>query len=275
MRKLTTIFVIGIAGVLLFIPTFSFAQTNLANRLAGKILLQVESSGEAWYVHPDTKKRHSLGRPSDAFKIMQEVSMGISNTDLTRLFGALPFGSQEIYSTANKALAQRLSGQILLQVEAHGEAYYINPDNLKGYYLARPADAFRVMRELGLGITNTDLADIPTTAESSSAEATEDLREHLVTLHSVNLGGRVFAINGPRINYTVNFKNNTQDTISNAYTKVSIKQGTTRKRGMTVLLCVRRIQNYYLRVFADIQGHLMFQTQHGGAALLQMALRKY
>lgn len=170
MRKLITIFVTGIAGVLLFVPTFSFAQTNLTNRLAGKILLQVESRGEAWYVHPDTKKRHSLGRPADAFKIMREVSMGISNADLTRLFGALPTGSQEIYSASNKTLANRLSGQILLQVESSGEAYYINPDNLKGYYLARPADAFRIMQELGLGITNTDLEDIPIASEIKAAE---------------------------------------------------------------------------------------------------------
>ena len=58
----------------------------------------------------------------------------------------------------------------------------------------------------------------------------QPLSEHLVTIHSVSLCGRVFAINGSRINYTVNFKNNTQDTISNVYIEVSIKQGTTRKR---------------------------------------------
>ena len=51
-------------------------------------------------------------------------------------------------------LANRLKGRILLQVESKGEAWYVNPDNLKRYYLGRPDDAFKVMRELGLGITN-------------------------------------------------------------------------------------------------------------------------
>ncbi|MBU4347586.1 hypothetical protein L6249_00105, partial [Candidatus Parcubacteria bacterium] len=54
----------------------------------------------------------------------------------------------------------RLSGKIMLDVEQNGEAYYINPKNLKGYFLNRPADAFSIMRELGLGITNSDVRKI-------------------------------------------------------------------------------------------------------------------
>ena len=41
----------------------------------------------------------------------------------------------------------------MLQVEENGEAWYVYPDDLKKYYLGRPADAFGVMRELGLGAT--------------------------------------------------------------------------------------------------------------------------
>lgn len=61
------------------------------------------------------------------------------------------------------SLSSRLSGQILLQVESAGEAWYVNPNDNKRHYLGRPADAFNVMRELGLGIKhstlNTYLAD--------------------------------------------------------------------------------------------------------------------
>lgn len=57
-------------------------------------------------------------------------------------------------------LAQRVAGKILLQVEDVGQAWYVNPvDNLR-YYLGRPADAFAIMQNLGLGITNSDLAMI-------------------------------------------------------------------------------------------------------------------
>ncbi|PIP17417.1 MAG: hypothetical protein COX43_04460, partial [Parcubacteria group bacterium CG23_combo_of_CG06-09_8_20_14_all_35_9] len=51
-------------------------------------------------------------------------------------------------------------GKILLDVEQHGEAYYIYPKDKRAYYLDRPADAFRIMKELGLGITNSDIRKI-------------------------------------------------------------------------------------------------------------------
>lgn len=54
----------------------------------------------------------------------------------------------------------RLSGKILLDIEQNGKAYYVNPNDLKGYFPNRPADAFKVMRELGLGIANIDIRKI-------------------------------------------------------------------------------------------------------------------
>lgn len=53
-----------------------------------------------------------------------------------------------------------LSGRILLDVERHGESWYVWPENKRRYYLGRPADAFRIMRELGLGISRENLAKI-------------------------------------------------------------------------------------------------------------------
>ncbi len=46
---------------------------NLANKLKGSILLQVESNGEAWYVSPDDGKRYFLGRPTDALKVLAGI----------------------------------------------------------------------------------------------------------------------------------------------------------------------------------------------------------
>src|SRR4030043_179229 len=59
-----------------------------------------------------------------------------------------------------QTLGQKLSGVILLDVERNGEAWYVNPQNYRRYYLGRPADAFRLMRELGLGISRGNLATI-------------------------------------------------------------------------------------------------------------------
>jgi hypothetical protein len=120
-------------------------DSRLSSRMKGKILLQVELNGEGWYVNPDNSKRYYLGRPDDAFQIMRELGLGISNKD---------------FSSFNNFAPNRLSGKILLKVEDSGKAYYVNPVDLKMHYLGRPADAFQIMRELGLGISNENIRKI-------------------------------------------------------------------------------------------------------------------
>lgn len=123
----------------------SVANFKASNTLAGRILLQVEDKGQAWYVSPINYKRYYLGRPNDAFNIMRKLGLGISNKN----FDALQ-------TKANKSLL----GRILIKVEDSGRAYYYNPLNAKLYYLGRPDDAFRIIRSLGLGITNANLNKI-------------------------------------------------------------------------------------------------------------------
>ncbi|MDP3980796.1 MAG: serine protease, partial [Chlamydiota bacterium] len=119
---------------------------TIASRLRGNILLQVESNGEAYYVNPNNEKRYFLGRPADAFQIMRELGLGASHDFITKhIKGILP---------------DNVIGKILIDVGDSGKAYYIYPKNKKPYYLGRPADAFKVMRELGLGISNSDLEKI-------------------------------------------------------------------------------------------------------------------
>ncbi|MFA6194439.1 MAG: transglutaminase-like domain-containing protein [Patescibacteria group bacterium] len=142
-----------ISGVIMFLASFIFATfvfngipVSAATNLNGRILLQVEAHGEAWYVNPVNGYRYYLGRPDDAFNVMRSLGLGITNAD-----------------TANfkvNGAPLRLSGRILLQVQDKGQAYYVNPLNRKLYYLGRPTDAFNVMRSFGLGITNADLIKI-------------------------------------------------------------------------------------------------------------------
>ncbi len=58
-------------------------------------------------------------------------------------------------------LPRRLAGRILLQVEANGEAWYVNPTDLKRYYLKDGQTAYQLLRRFGLGISNQNLAKIP------------------------------------------------------------------------------------------------------------------
>jgi plastocyanin len=141
---LAFVFVLGMLAM-----PFSTEARDLRTDLSGRILLAVEDKGEAWYVDPSNKEKYFLGRPLDAFNLMQQIGLGISNRDYDSFKGKAP---------------QRLSGRILLRVEAQGQAYYVNPLDLKLYFMGRPYDAFQLMRKFGLGISNSDLATIPTFA---------------------------------------------------------------------------------------------------------------
>jgi hypothetical protein len=140
------------------------STSALATKLAGRILLQVESHGEAWYVSPVDRRRHYLGRPADAFQLMRTLGLGISNANLGRIDTA-----ETGRTRATSAVAQAVSGRIVLQVEAKGEAWYVHPVTKLRHYLGRPADAFQLMRTLGLGISNADLATIAVATTSPTA----------------------------------------------------------------------------------------------------------
>ncbi len=123
--------------------TFINKNLVLSKRLAGKILLQVEKNGQAWYLDPVSQARYYLGRPADAFAIMRHFGLGVSETNFNKF--------------SRLGTPSHLAGRIILRVEANGEAYYINPVNLHLHYLGRPVDAFAIMQELSLGISNANL----------------------------------------------------------------------------------------------------------------------
>lgn len=202
-RYVLPFFLLFVAAVLLHFV--SAGPLSLGERLSGKILLQVESKGEAWYVNPKDFKRYYLGRPADAFELMRSVGIGITNENLKKIQVAdFDFSGRldtdgdglsdaiedALGSDKNKvdtdgdgyndktetvsgfdpsssakfaldlAFSMAHKGKIFLQVEGRGEAWYINPDNNRRYFLGSPDDAFGIMRKLGLGISNNDLNKI-------------------------------------------------------------------------------------------------------------------
>lgn len=82
-----------------------------------------------------------------------------------------PLGSGELVYDA--AIINRLNGRILLQVESRGEAWYLNPKDKKKYYMKDGEAAYQIMRYLSLGITNSDLSQIPIN-EDFQADSTEE-----------------------------------------------------------------------------------------------------
>lgn len=185
--------------------SFNVLAQNVAANVAGHIVLNVDSNGEAWYVHPETKERFYMGRPADALEIMQSLGLGITTksietvpigliaqtgsdkdrdglidslehaigsndqlpdtdadgyTDREEVLNGYSPVTPEAYGV-DAALVDRLMGRIILQVEDHGEAWYVDPDKGQRFFLGRPAEAFHVLQTLGIGITSDDLEKIP------------------------------------------------------------------------------------------------------------------
>ncbi len=190
-------------------PTVTATKVDsyLTNRLRGKILLQVEGHGEAWYVRPDNGKRIYMKDGSTAYGMMRNLGLGITNADLKKIPIGIekrfictdgdgdglcnqleaglgtdptkkdsdgdghddgtevqnnydPLSAQKLLY--NNSLINRLKGRILLQVESRGEAWYINPDDGKRYYMPDGPAAYEIMRFLSLGITDKNLSGIDT-----------------------------------------------------------------------------------------------------------------
>jgi hypothetical protein len=205
-----------LAVAIAFSGKTALAET-LSQRLSGRILIQTESHGEAWYIDPATTTRYFLYQPAQALQIIRKLGLGITNTDLAKI----PIGYSNISGTdtdgdglidavetaigtsptkvdtdgdrfddkseivngynpngpgrmpANKLFSTKQKGKILIQTQSHSEAWWVNPVDLKRYYLGNPESAVAVMRAFGLGISNANLANIPVTDAQIDCGSTE------------------------------------------------------------------------------------------------------
>lgn len=68
------------------VPVVEFKQVDpLVEKLRGRILLQVKSHGEAWYVNPVDGKRYFLKDGDAALEVMKKLGLGISNEDIEKI----------------------------------------------------------------------------------------------------------------------------------------------------------------------------------------------
>jgi len=120
-------------------------SVSLASQLSGRILLQVQQNGEAWYVNPVTKTRVSLGSPSNAFMVMSDMALGISNADFAALSTSVP---------------SNVVGRFIIKTGDAGKLYYVDPVSKSVNFIGGPDGAANVIDKFGLGITDANLDKI-------------------------------------------------------------------------------------------------------------------
>lgn len=60
-------------------------DSGLVQKVKGKILLEVQGKGEAWYINPTDGKRYFLADANTAYEVMRKLSTGISNINLRKI----------------------------------------------------------------------------------------------------------------------------------------------------------------------------------------------
>lgn len=171
MKRFISLLIIIVISIFFLSPNSPLNAESLSKKLSGKILLQVEENGEAWYINPTNEKRYYMGRPTDAFNLMRSLGVGITNKDLEKI--SVGSGPTMSGAKTDSSFASKQKGKIFLQVEEKGEAWYVYPNDTKRYYLGRPTDAFNLMRSLGLGISNKDLATISQSTSSTTPSSSD------------------------------------------------------------------------------------------------------
>lgn len=117
----------------IFCKNFVLAADNLAEKLSGRILLQTEQNGEAWYLSPLDLKKYYLKRPDNAFAIMQKLGIGIKNTDLEKIpIGILNRGTDSDGDGLNDVLESTIGTDIDL-ADSDGDGYS-DKDEIENYY---------------------------------------------------------------------------------------------------------------------------------------------
>jgi hypothetical protein len=148
MRKIASICLIAVA-LIAPLQTKAVVSSPLATRLQGYILLQTQQHGEAWYINPKDQKRYYMKDGATAYQMMRQFGLGILNTDLEKA------------QNGDRKILNQIKGKIVLQVQEHGEAYYVNPKTLKLTYMKDGDEAYSIMRFQSLGISDIDLETIP------------------------------------------------------------------------------------------------------------------
>lgn len=133
---------------------------SLQNRLKGYFLLSVEDHGKLWFVDPTEGTRTYVPDAKATWNLIKGQMIGITNADLKKL----PKPGE---APSDVALLNRLKGKFLLAVENHGEIWFVNPHTGYRHYLGVGEDTYFEVRYVALGITMSDLGQIPVAGQSS------------------------------------------------------------------------------------------------------------
>lgn len=118
---------------------------RFVDKMKGKILLQVGSRGESYYVNPDDRKRYYLGASLAGYKLFKSFSLVLADEELME------------YLYIEKKFPDEFDGRIVRGLDNKEKYYYIHPDINESHEFSRPKELREVIETVALGIDNKHL----------------------------------------------------------------------------------------------------------------------
>jgi hypothetical protein len=146
MNKFRVFLLVVFFGLLFAIPALAVPADNNSSFSAGKILLDTNVLGGLWYVYPGDFHRYYVGSPEDAYKIIRNLSLGVSNADFIKISSSTP---------------DRLKGMFIIKVEDVGRVFYINPSDKSFVYVQNPKTASYLLKNISVYMASDNLETIP------------------------------------------------------------------------------------------------------------------
>ena len=118
---------------------------TLKSRYAGSIV--VEDTGFAkqyWYVEPKSQERYLLKDGVSVSRLLKTFATGIKNNDLNKIATSTASVNVDYQLTA------QMRGQLLLQVEEDGQAWYLNPLDNYRYKIDNGFKGLKTLKNLAI-----------------------------------------------------------------------------------------------------------------------------
>ena len=184
---------IAAAAVGWLLPLGTRAMETPAEPHLGKVLIDVSSRGEAWYVNPQTRARVFLGRPAEALERLKERAVHVSFANIARLPAAEGEPRDDAYAKAQ-------AGLVMAPDDLVGASWYVDPSTGMRLRLAVPDDAWAIMLR-GTPASAATLAAIPVEATAPPAKTALGVVKKVKSADTLELEGgktvRILSVTTP------------------------------------------------------------------------------
>jgi endonuclease YncB( thermonuclease family) len=136
------------------VPT-ALDAAEFPEHLLGRVVIDVSSKGEAWYINPQSRMRVYLGRPEEALERLTARTVYLNYLNIARI---APDNAQA--EDGDLEYVAQVVGNVMTPNDLIGASWYVDPDRRVRRRLATANDAWRIMQD-GVPVSAAQLAGIP------------------------------------------------------------------------------------------------------------------